>query len=322
MFDIETSQNTDSVLVVDGKFTFTGSVDAPVIRRLVLNRRTVNFILENGNISVDMANSQSAKGTPLNDELSKFNSYMRDFQQTLTEKQDELRQQEDIDEETRQRQRNENIEQYFSNVEELFTNYVTANKNNALGAFIMWSVGRTVIFQRNPDLLESLYAQAGDVIRNFQPVQSTVEAIAVSRRTAAGTPFVDFTIENGNIDGSSASLSDYVGRGKYVLVAFWASWCGPCIAEKPNLVEVYSKHKGDKFEIVGVAVRDRRDDTLTAIQEHNIPWPVIIDAGYIPASLYGFAGIPHIMLIAPDGTIVARGLRGDALKTKVAEVML
>ena len=319
MFDIETSQNTDSVLVVDGKFTFTGSVDAPVIRRLVLNRRVVNFILENGNISVDMNSPPSVKGTPLNDELSIFQTDMFEIRQAFNEKRLEILQQEGIDDETREKQHSENFGQYLSNAEKLFAIYVTANKNNALGAFIMWDVN--LISQHSPDLLESLYKQSGDVVRNFQPLQNRMGAVANRRRTGEGMPFVDFTIENGNIDGSSVSLSDFVGRGKYVLVDFWASWCGPCIAEKPNLIEVYNTYVGDKFDMVGVAVWDNREATLRAIHEHNIPWIQIVDAQRIPTVLYGIDFIPQIMLFAPDGTIVARNLFGNSLRTKVTEIM-
>ena len=134
-------------------------------------------------------------------------------------------------------------------------------------------------------------------------------------------PFTDFTIENGNLDGSKVSLSDYVGNGKYLLVDFWASWCAPCIAEIPTLKEVYSKYKGDKFEILGIAVWDKREETLKSLEKHNTTWSQIIDANRIPTELYGIDGIPHIILFGPDGTIVARGLRGDALKAKIAEIM-
>ncbi len=131
--------------------------------------------------------------------------------------------------------------------------------------------------------------------------------------------FIDFTIEQP--DGSKASLSDYVGQGKYVLVDFWASWCGPCRDEIPNVKELYDKYHGDRFEVLGVAVWDNTQDTEKAIEELGIEWPQILDAQSIPTDLYGINGIPHIILFAPDGTIVARDLRDQAMKEKVAEVM-
>jgi len=141
------------------------------------------------------------------------------------------------------------------------------------------------------------------------------------KKTAEGMPFTDFTIENGSVDSSKVSLSDYVGKGKYVLVDFWASWCGPCIAEIPVLVEVYDQYKGDNFELLGVAVWDKRKDTQKSIEKHNATWPQIFDTGEIATKLYGISSIPHIILFGPDGTIVARGLRGDVLKAKIEEVM-
>ena len=129
--------------------------------------------------------------------------------------------------------------------------------------------------------------------------------------------FTDFTIEHGNADGSPASLSDYVGKGKYVLVDFWASWCGPCKEEMPVLKEVYKRFKGDKFEIVGIAVSDKRADTEAIVPELGITWPVIYDAQSIPTEIYGINAIPHIILFGPDGRIVARELRGE----KIAETL-
>ena len=282
LYDYETRKSTDSALIVNGKFTFTGSVDTAVIRRLILNRLGVNLILEKGKISVDITEPTSMKGTSLNNQLSKLLSEMDN----------------DIN-------------------DELLSEVFNANKNNALGTYtlLMWSNLLT------PNQFDSLYMEAGDVVRDFKLLKEIIVKNDLIKQTSVGMMFTDFTIENGNLDGSPASLSDYVGKGKYVLVDFWASWCGPCIAEIPRLKEIYNQYKGDKFEILGVAVRDRREDTMRSIETHKIPWPQIVETNTLPIELYGFSGIPQIMLFDPEGIIIARDLRGNILKSKLAEVL-
>ena len=116
-------------------------------------------------------------------------------------------------------------------------------------------------------------------------------------------------------------LSDYVGKGKYVLVDFWASWCGPCKKEIPNLINVYNKYKGDKFEVLGVATWDKPNDTLKSIEQLGIPYPQMLNAQKAGSDAYGINGIPQIILFGPDGTILKRNLRGESIETTVAEYL-
>jgi thiol-disulfide isomerase/thioredoxin len=321
IYDYENNECTDSVLIVDEKFQFTGSVDIAVLRGLEVNRPPdsnrlyANIILENGKISVDMADPKSAKGTPLNDELSKYNAEMAVFQKALMDKLNEIKQ---LDDETREKQIEIIDEKYFSDAKLLLNKFFIPNKNNAAGAFVLLNNDYS---RSDIDMLDSLYALAGDIVRNDKRLQRVVATNAIKRQTSEGMHFVDFTIENGNSDGSMASLSDYVGKGKYVLVDFWASWCVPCIGEVPVLQEVYAKYKGDKFELLGVAVWEEREATERYLEVNNSLWPQIIEANDIPTKLYGINGIPHIILFGPDGKIIARNLRGNGLKAKVAEVM-
>ncbi len=155
-------------------------------------------------------------------------------------------------------------------------------------------------------------------------VRKGAEMVKLSERldlifsTAPGHEFVDFEAE---WEGRTQRLSDYVGRGKLVVVDFWASWCAPCRSEIPGLIKLYKTYGGDDFEVVGVATWDKPEDTLKAIEELGIPYPQIMNAQREGSDAYGIEGIPEIILFAPDGTILERGLRGDAIEEAVKKYL-
>jgi len=194
---------------------------------------------------------------------------------------------------------------------------ILANKDNVLGMMAMSSI----------DLDDA--AEALELIDALSPelqadprIARIKQSLEASAKTAEGMPFVDFEVLQDPEDPASVvKFSDFVGNGKYVLVDFWASWCGPCRGEMPNLRSVYEQYHGEQFDMLSVAVWDKPEDTVEAAAEEQIAWNQIINAQRIPTELYGIQGIPHIILFGPDGTILKRNLRGEAIGAAIAEAL-
>ncbi len=145
--------------------------------------------------------------------------------------------------------------------------------------------------------------------------------LLVASNALFGQKFLD--LEEPDQNGKMHKLSEYVGKGNWVLVDFWASWCNPCKAEMPNVVAAYKKYHAKGFEIVGLSFDRDKEAWVKAIKDWDMPWIHLSDLKYwqsIAAQTYTVTGIPDNLLISPDGTIVARGLRGRALEAKLAEI--
>lgn len=197
---------------------------------------------------------------------------------------------------------------YEAAVKECNDKAFDANKDNIIGAMVL----STLQYDLTPAQVDSMLNLLDPSLSEIPVVSKMKKAIDAKKATAEGAMFTDF-----DIDG--VKLSDYVGKGKYVLVDFWASWCGPCKREIPNIKKVYDKYVGDDFDVLSVAVWDQPQASVDTAKAYGVNWNEIINAQAVPTDLYGIQGIPHIILFGPDGTIVKRDLRGEGIEEEVAK---
>jgi peroxiredoxin len=171
--------------------------------------------------------------------------------------------------------------------------------------------------------VEPLFASLSARLQSSKGGEAMREAIAATKATAVGQIAPEFT--QLNTERKPVKLSDF--RGQYVLVDFWASWCGPCRAENPKVLKAYNEFKDKNFTVLGVSVdlEKDRDKWLKAIKDDGMPWMQVVDPNPDnkkgAGNLYAIKAIPSNFLIDPKGVIVAKNLRGDALEKKLAEIL-
>ena len=318
--DRRTNQIVDSAVVANGKFSMTGNAEKDAYMGVsVKDASWFTMFFNDGTPVIINLNDSTLKGSPLNERLTRYDieinapysNYMMKVQS--------------MSEEEREKKKLElagglmiAVMKMMEGVEKVFK-----EERETLIPVAFIDEYQQVLGQEKFD---SVIATKPAWI-NHPIAKSQVEyfaqqkAVEAKKNAYVGKQFTD--LEEADADGKMHKLSEYVGKGKWVLVDFWASWCGPCMQEMPNVVAAYEKYHAKGFDVVGLSFDNKKEPWLKAIADQKMPWTHLSDLkGWrtVASSVYDVNSIPDNLLIDPQGKIVARGLRAQGLQNKLKEI--
>jgi len=327
----------DSSDVVDGKYSFSGSLGDPLmaslrakyqedpnaktIRAISYNRDIKQLFIENAKISVvstDSFANATIKGSKSHAEFVKWDNLMKPENQKgseLNKEYSELYKKKDqagmdrIEAEFDKLTASKNVKN---------KQYLAENPSSPIAMFIFRQLAG---YDINADEAEPIFLSLSEKLRSGPAGKEMAEKIEIAKKTGVGRMAMDFT-QNDTL-GNPVSLSSF--KGKHVLIDFWASWCGPCRQENPNVVKAFNNYKDKGFTVLGVSLDqpNAKDKWMKAIHDDKLTWTHVSDLKYWKnevAVQYGIQAIPQNYLIDPQGKIIGKNLRGEALNKKLEEL--
>ena len=323
LVDALSSERIDSAVVAGGTFQMKGKAEKDAFMNLNVEGSNWTFMFFNDGVPVkaDLSNN-TLSGSDLNNKVTEsdlktdamYRQY-NDFIQELMELPEE-----------EQEAKMPEYREWFNKLRDCYLSVVEDNKDNLVPVAFIQNIRSLAGPDKFNELVNSDAPFAShpyvlDLKKRIEESEAKQREAEEKKQAIIGQKFLD--LEEPDTDGKMHKLSEYVGQGKWVLVDFWASWCGPCEAEMPNVVAAYKKYHKKGFDIVGLSFDREKEPWVAAIKDWEMPWIHLSDLKYwqsLASDVYSVNSIPDNLLIDPEGTVVARCLRGDALEAKLAEI--
>lgn len=306
--------------IVDFKFSMEGNLDAPVMATFIVEgfQGGVMFFMESGDILANLKKSERSdiKNGSINRDFVEYTRIVSEFnlaKRVLQKESDSLREERKFKSAALV---SEKMEPLRKKTEEAMEAIVKRNENNVLGSFLIISNVRG----EDPVAMRSVYDKLTASARDTEPAKNLLKRIKKIESLKVGNDAPDFSLPTS--DGGSISLQGLKGRVK--IIDFWASWCGPCRMENPNMVNLYAKYKDKGLAILSISLDDNRDKWLDAIKKDNLNWK---HASSLKAwkcevaQKYNVTGVPHILVLDENNKIVAMQLRGEELEKFISSLL-
>ena len=320
----------DSAALQNGKFEFNIILNNPSIAILILDhsgndltsqkakKDILRFFITPGKailLAKDSIYNSKLSGLPIFDDYNIYQSIIKPIEEKLIALNIEFAALSDNEKNKQADIFQAKYEAFLSDRRRAIGDFIASKPNSFVSLYVLNS--DLAIEDMDINLVENSYSKLSEELKKDDLAKAINFKLDLAKRTSLGMMAPDF--EEKTAEQIGIKLSTF--RGQYVLVDFWASWCGPCRQENPNVVRAYETFKDKNFTILGVSIDEKPDSWTKAVKADGLVWTQLLDRTNKIAELYGINAIPKNFLVDPIGKIIAKNLRGPALAQKLSEVL-